>query len=53
MNENTTAADDTRTAYKMTIAHVIYNRGLGHSLETCESIAEEILQAVETFENLS
>ncbi len=38
--------DDTEAAVHMTIAHVLYNRGLGHSLETCESLAEEIVAAV-------
>lgn len=33
-------------AVQLTIANVIYNRGLGHSLVTCESIADEIMEAL-------
>lgn len=47
-----TEADDTARAVRMTIAHVIYNRGLGHSLDTCESIADEIMHAVSDLEAL-
>lgn len=46
------AVDDTATAVRMTIAHVIYNRGLGHSLDTCESLADEIMHAVSDLEAL-
>lgn len=41
-----TDADDTATAVRMTIANVLYNRGFGLSLDTCESVADEIMQAV-------
>lgn len=47
-----TEADDTAAAVRMTIAHVIYNRGLGHSLDTCESLADEIMHAVSDLEAL-
>lgn len=38
--------EDAAKAVQLTIANTIYNRGLGHSLETCEAIADEIMQAL-------
>lgn len=47
-----TSPDDTAKIVRMTIADVIYNKGIGLSRESCEELAQDIMDAVSAVESL-